>query len=199
MRSPHPRFKLIAEAALADVPTPDALVEGVLSSGSLSVLVGAPGSFKTFLALDLSLTIASGESWLGKYHVKQGPVIYVAAEGGGMLSSRVRAWKAYHRVRSIPGMFFLLDPVQFHHPRDVEQRLDAMQAQLPEQAVLVVFDSLARCCLGGDENTARDMGLLVSSTDTIRRDTGAAVLLVHHTGTKSRARERGSSALRGGA
>jgi hypothetical protein len=52
--------------------------------------------------------------------------------------------------------------------------------------------------LGGDENSARDMGLFIAACNAIQRSTGAAVLVVHHTG-KNRSTERGSSALRGGA
>jgi hypothetical protein len=60
---------------------------------------------------------------------------------------------------------------------------------------LVVVDTLARCMLGGEENSARDMGLFVAACDRIRMATGATVLVVHHTG-KSAHVERGSSALR---
>jgi len=49
---------------------------------------------------------------------------------------------------------------------------------------------------GGDENSARDMGLVIANADRVRKATGAAVLLIHHTG-KSGDSERGSSALRG--
>jgi hypothetical protein len=61
---------------------------------------------------------------------------------------------------------------------------------------LVVLDTLARCMVGGDENTARDVGVAVESAEHIRRASGACVLLVHHSGKDVEAGARGSSALR---
>jgi hypothetical protein len=64
--------------------------------------------------------------------------------------------------------------------------------------VLVVVDTLARCMLGVDENSARDVGLVVDGLDLIRRSAdGATVLAVHHSGKDGSQGARGSSALRG--
>src|SRR5438034_1345408 len=62
--------------------------------------------------------------------------------------------------------------------------------------LLVGVDTLARCFVGGEENSAKDMGLFVAGLDRLRAATGAAVLVVHHTGRES-GRERGSTALSG--
>jgi hypothetical protein len=64
--------------------------------------------------------------------------------------------------------------------------------------VLIVFDTLARSLVGGDENSAQTMGIAVDSTERIKRETKASLLLIHHTG-KNGSAERGSSALRGAA
>ena len=72
-----------------------------------------------------------------------------------------------------------------------------LKAAVPEPPSLVIFDTLARCMAGGDENSAKDMGLLIAGADRIRAELGCAVLLVHHT-NKSGESERGSTALRGG-
>jgi DNA-binding transcriptional ArsR family regulator len=78
---------------------------------------------------------------------------------------------------------------------DVEEFIAALK-ELTDLPVLIVIDTLARCMNDGDENMARDMGKLIAGCDRIRRETGAAVLLIHH-GTRSHEFERGSSALRG--
>ena len=70
---------------------------------------------------------------------------------------------------------------------------------------LVVFDTFARCFVGGDENNAKDVGEFVATVQEFQRTIGgAAALIVHHTGKGGQnARvndvERGSSALRGAA
>jgi hypothetical protein len=62
---------------------------------------------------------------------------------------------------------------------------------------LVVLDTLARCIVGGDENTAKDIGVAVEAAERLRRASRGCVLLVHHSGKDQAAGARGSSALRG--
>jgi hypothetical protein len=69
-------------------------------------------------------------------------------------------------------------------------------ATLPESPVLLVIDTMARCMVGGDENSAKDVGRYIDSVDQLRHEYDGASLTVHHTG-KDGDDERGSSALRG--
>jgi hypothetical protein len=70
-------------------------------------------------------------------------------------------------------------------------------AKLDPPPRLIIIDTLARCFVGGDENSAKDMGEFVHGVDRIRRlPSKPAVLVVHHSG-HVKGRERGSTALRG--
>lgn len=60
---------------------------------------------------------------------------------------------------------------------------------------LIVVDTLARS-FEGEENSASDMGAFVRACDRIRAETGATVLVVHHSGKDADKGARGSSALR---
>src|SRR5262249_19093133 len=62
----------------------------------------------------------------------------------------------------------------------------------------VLFDTFARCLCGGDENSAKDVGLAIAGLDRIRTALDATVGVGHHSG-KNAETERGSSALRGAA
>ena len=44
------------------------------------------------------------------------------------------------------------------------------------------LDTLARCMAGGDESKTADMSRVVEACDLIRVKTGAALLIIHHTG-----------------
>ncbi|MCW5875422.1 MAG: AAA family ATPase [Anaerolineales bacterium] len=46
-------------------PAQDWCVQGIITRPSLNMLVGAPGAKKTWLALDLAVSVASGQPWLG--------------------------------------------------------------------------------------------------------------------------------------
>jgi RecA-family ATPase len=68
--------------------------------------------------------------------------------------------------------------------------------EVNEQFGLVIIDTLARSFGGADENQAKDMGAFISACDQIRANTGATLLIVHHSGVQDKERARGSSSLR---
>ncbi len=189
-------FPLLSPSALAALPAPSFLLDGFLPRAGLSVLYGPSGFGKSFLALDWSLCIANGLRWYGR-DVEAGFVLYIAAEGVFGLHQRVEAWStarshaAGERLRFLPETVNLLDR---SHLERAKRTLD----QLPEAPVLIVVDTLARTMVGGDENAARDVGMVIAAVDALRQPFGAAACIVHHTG-KNGEDERGSSALRGAA
>lgn len=178
---------------LKAMPAPPYVVDEVLVQGSLAVLYAPPGAYKTFIALDLGLAVASGSWWHGRA-VEPGPVVYVAAEGAGRLGLRVDAWQEHHRIYNFANpVHWLPLAVNLHDPSWASE-LAAYCAE--RAAVLVVIDTLARCTVGVDENSAKDMGEVIAQVDAVKRASGACVLLVHHAGKDVSAGARGSSALR---
>lgn len=192
-----PQFILLTEQQLAELPQPTWLVEQHLKSGSFIVLYGAPASAKTFVTIDLALSVATDQRWLDRFVTKSGCVVYIAAEGSAGLFERVKAWKKARGVIEPSKVYFLPDAPHLLDPDTVTALLTAI-GTLPAQPILIVVDTLARCMVGGEENSAKDMGEFIASIDRLRKDTGAAVLIVHHSG-KGGSAERGSSALRGAA
>src|SRR4029453_17854164 len=173
-------FRFVDDSLLSADSPPPYLVQDILPSSALGVLAGAPRSAKTFLSLDVSLSVASGLDWLGRYRVEQGTVVYVAAEGGRGLGLRVEAWKGFHEVQGTAGVYFLRQPVHLHIRGEPKRLIEAIEAPLPAFPILGVIDTLSRCFLGGAKNSAREMGLLVAGMDAIG-EKGAAVLALHHT------------------
>ena len=78
----------------------DYVVKGCIDEGALALIYGARNCGKTFLALDLALSVATGLSWNG-HPVRDGFVAYVAAESGYRIQRRVRASARYplRRIR----------------------------------------------------------------------------------------------------
>lgn len=188
---------LVDDAGLVRWTAAPSLVAGRLSQGALAVLYGQPGEGKSFVALDLALCLASRQPWLGAAVLASGPTIFVVAEGVWSFPPRVRAWKG---ARGYPldqalGLHTYPRAVNLMDAGDVGRFLEIVR---PCGAVAIVLDTFARCLIGGDENSARDVGLAIAQCDRIRTETGALVLLVHHA-RKDGASERGSGALRGAA
>lgn len=183
--------------ALANVPE---LVKGTLTAQSLITLYGAPGSGKSFIALDLAFSLATGKGWCG-HDVEAGHVLYVVGEGGFGLHPRAKAWMKHHNVGIAPERLrFDLSEIDLFQEESVEtfikdiKRLYKKQVNAPLQ--LIIFDTLARTASTMDENSNRDMTRVIKNIGAIQRELRCAAMLVHHTG-KNSGQERGASALRG--
>ena len=76
-----PKFELLTPEDIAALPDLEWLIEGVLPMPGLVVLYGEPGSGKTFVALSMALTTASGQTWLGRA-TRQTKALYIACRVG---------------------------------------------------------------------------------------------------------------------
>jgi hypothetical protein len=186
--------RLLSPKGLQDLPPPEPLIDDILMLDSLAVCFGKPGSCKSFLSIDWALSVATGSWWHGRA-VAAGPVLYVIGEAASGFSQRQAAWATANRVHSLEDfdMHWLPEPINLLDPAQVAALVQVAKELQPK---LVVFDTLARCMAGGDENGPRDMGLVVDGADQLRRATGACVLFVHHT-PKDGSKPRGHSALEG--
>jgi hypothetical protein len=177
------QWRIIPAADLAKLPKATWLIPDILPEMGLSVLYGAPGSYKSFVALDWSLRVA-----------QKRPVVYTIYEGLTGYWQRIKAWSehfsgGYDNLQMCIGDLAVMDLNQLN------EFVEELHKYKP---ALVVIDTLARAMTGSDENSSRDMGLFVAGCERIRRELSAAVLIVHHS-NKGGVHERGSIALRGAA
>jgi predicted transcriptional regulator len=155
-----------------------------IPEGGLVALYGPSNVGKTFVALDYAL-------WISRSHT----VVYVAAESPQGYAKRVAAWCKKHQVEPTALDFYLYGaPVNILDQGAVAALIEAIRFLGPS---LVVFDTLARCMVGGDENSSRDMSTFIEGCDQIRHELGATVLVLHHTGKTATSGERGHSSFRG--
>ena len=188
-------YRFLTVEDLYCLPEPRPLVEGLISENSFCVMYGAPGSGKSFCALDIGLSIASGMPWHDK-QTQQGSVLYIAGEGVGGLKRRVKAFHSYHGLSSIGSFHVLQQAINFRDEPSVKRLLRSIDREDGNFNVVIV-DTVARALPGSDENSATDMGAFVDACDRIRHHTGAAVMGVHHSGKDVSRGMRGSSALLG--
>ncbi|MFS6814976.1 helicase RepA family protein [Citrobacter meridianamericanus] len=174
-------------------------MKGYLPANSLCSIYGPSGSYKSFLAVSWACHIASGLKWAGR-SVSGGSVLYVVGEGGIGVPRRVRAWEiAKNNAERLKNLYLVNRPVFPVRPEEVNQVVLAateVKAATGQPVKFIVIDTLARCFGGNDENDARDMGAFIEGCDTIKRATGATLLVVHHSGKDGSKGARGSSAFR---
>lgn len=190
---PRPRFELISAPAFKTRVPPEFLIEGLLVENTLSAMVGPSGTFKSFMALGIAGCVATGLPWHGQ-HVRRAPAVYISGEGSAGLGARQRAWEIANQHFMPESLYFLPQAAQLHNPDDIAALISAIRS-VPEPPGLIVIDTLARCLVGGDENSAKDMGLFIAGADRLRTETGAHVMIIHHVGKKGDT--RGSTALPG--
>ena len=186
---------LLTSDEITDLPAPEWLIRDYLVRDTLALLFGPSGACKTFLSTDWALHVATGSWWNG-CETRAGGVLYVIAEGAAGMGRRLEAWKQHHRIYELGRHQPVLWRPNAVNLTDLPQVMGVCAYVERHRPALVVFDTLARCTLGAEENSAKDMGLVVANLDRIRRASGACVLAVHHTGKDGAAGARGSSAVR---
>lgn len=191
------RSRLHNRSRLNAITPPVALIEDTLDAATIAFLSGKFGSYKTFVAVAWACAIATGIEWFGHKITTPGPVLYVAGEGSNGLLGRIRSWEearydgkeiSDERLFVYDGRINLAD----NEPGgDLDFLFEIGQEIRP---VLIVIDTLHKCAPGVDENSSRDMSVILDAATRLRETFEATVLFVHHTGHAG-THSRGSSSL----
>jgi len=188
--------KLLSFAQLRALPPPIEQIEELIFEKSFIEICGAPNAGKSFIALDMAKALTIGGDWRGREILLPGPCLYVNADGGPGFSKRANAWAAAHNDPDATFEFWTLpNPVMLH---DINEMLEfkALLAYLPDQPVMVVFDTYSQCIAGMNENLQECASLVVDQINDIRAKIGCTVVLVHHLNATGQ-RDRGSTVITG--
>lgn len=195
------RFKAVFMDEL-DLPAQELewLIDGILSVGAKSVIGGPSQSGKSFLAVHMGMCIAFDRPFFGM-EVKPGLVIYQAGEGALGIRKRLRAWRRHFGApfgRETP--FVLLQGRVDLYSKEGDLKaliaeIRAIMLHFPELPLrMVVIDTLATAAIGAEENSARDIGIVMDNIQALNTALGAHVMLVHHMNAGGD-RLRGSTAI----
>ena len=147
--------------------------------------------------LDLCMAVARGVPWRG-CKVRQGKVIYIAAEGGGGFRKRLQAYAIHHNVDLSSMPFYVLHASpNLLDVKQVKALCKAIEAE--GDVAMIVGDTFAQMTAGANENAAEDMGKAISHFRVVGRKVNAVVVLVHHAGKDAAKGARGWSGLRAAA
>ena len=164
----------------SEFPEPKYAVPGIVAEG-LNLFAGAPKIGKSWAALGLALSVASGGHALGKVPVERGDVLYLALEDSPRrLQSRIRSLLG--PGESVPeGLHF-----ETEWPRLTEGGIEAINKWLWEHpdCRLVVVDVFAKVRpANGSDRSDRylaDYGA-VAPLNALAQEHGVAFLVLHHT------------------
>jgi RecA-family ATPase len=212
----EPLMPIDLQSAFATPPQRMDYVFGNLVAGTVGALVAPGGTGKSFWALETAMAIAcdvEGGDLINAAPAKTGSVVYLALEDSEqVLAHRIYAIGQNIRARCLK-------------PTDASKALEAIARNLKIEPMmgkrldlmtdqgmqivsnvsvsprLIILDTVSRAHQL-DENSNRDMSLLVSRLEELAVTTGAAVLFIHHVskasrrdGTLDQYSSRGASAL----
>ena len=195
--SPKSRPLLLTLEELLRLPPPEFLVAKIIPAGGMTVIYGPPKKGKTFLALSIGLHVAANREWFG-HRVIGGVVIYIAGEGLGGLGNRVKAMLAHYRMDTTIPFYTRISAINLTDPTAADALIKLVRNTVCDEPIaMVIIDTLARAMPGADENSAKEVGLVIAACDRVREALDCAVVPIHHQGKDETRGLRGTSAIRG--
>lgn len=155
------------------------LIDGVLRQGHKMLISGPSKAGKSFLQIELCISIAEGKKWL-KWNCTQGKVLYVNLELD-RASCLHRFKDVYETLGWSPDN---LKNIDIWNLRGKSAPMDSLAPKLIRRAaknhyIAIVIDPIYKV-ITGDENSAEQMARFCNQFDKICTELGAAVIYCHH-------------------
>ena len=180
---------------IQQVDEPNWLIDDVIEQESLVSVFGAPKSGKSFVAIAMAASIASGKEFFGHGVKKKSSVLYVAGEGLRGIRSRCSILDDRESLADAP--FYISNrTVRINDDADFTALIAEIEMIVASHGELnlLVLDTFQRV-FSGNENSSEDVGGFISKLDKLIADYKCCVLMVHHTGHGNADRARGSSVI----
>lgn len=201
---------------LKNIKKPKYLVQGVLTEGACGFIAGEPKCYKSWVGLDLALSVATGADFLGHFRIQNpGPVLYIQEEDPAptLKNRSAKIWvnKSTDKFELVhnedeAGLYWLppeqdesFDPnVNAYIQQGVVLSNEAWQLWLDETLAagmdgepyrLVIIDTLMMTAGEVDENRSQEMtNKIFKPLKVLSRKHNVAVQVVHHMGKADKAR-----------
>ena len=170
-------------------------IKNWLPEEALVMIYGASNAGKSFIALDMLLTMSTGLGpWQG-FRAKKANCLYLCGEGRAGLRGRVAVWVQEHKGSTTGTFKVSKGPKRLNEQSDLEY-VCAQIDLLGSKPDVIVIDTLNRH-YSGNENDAEEMGGFIESCSELIARYHCTVIIIHHTGVSKDAegRARGSSSL----
>ena len=181
MTSSEITLPVVRAADLCDAPTQRPwLIDSLWAASGVGILGGPPKCCKSWLALDMALSVATDTPCLDTFAVHEsGPVlVYMAEDPPAQVKARLMGL-CVHRglsLDSVPLHLITVPAVRLDLPRDQQRLSETVRALAPRLLVLDPFVRLHRI----DENNAGEVSALLAYLRALQREHDLAVCVVHH-------------------
>ena len=183
----------VVRAADLDDPDPTRrwLIEALWPRAGVGIIGGAPKACKSWLGLDVAVSVASGTPCLDTFPVTEsgGALVYMAEDAASVVKARLTGL-CRHRdlaLGALPIGVITAPSVRLDLPHDQRRLAETVRREAPRLLLLDPFVRLHRV----NENQAGDVAAILGYLRELQRAHGLAVVVVHH------ARKNGGSATGG--
>ena len=195
--STTPPMQFLSFSEVLNLKVPAELMKGLIPAVGVGYLYGDTGTFKTFIAIMIGYHIVEGLPLCGR-KVKQRPVYYLLLEGAGSSPKRFRALDLWHHNNGNENPIsnnykFWMHNFSLTDTKQVDDLIATINVA-NNKGALIIIDTQSQASIGADENSAKDMTVILGNAKRISDDTNSVVMLIHHTGKDASRAHRGSSA-----
>lgn len=167
----------------ADLDEPDVrrrwLIEGLWTRG-VGIIGGLPKAMKSWLGLDIALSVASRTPCLGRFavHDPGRALIFMAEDLASVVKERLLGYCRHRRLdlKAVPLDVITAPTVRLDLERDRRRLAETIKRARPR---LLLLDPLVRCHRV-DENDAGQVSTLLADLRTLQRDHDISIVVVHH-------------------
>ncbi len=175
------------------------LIDSLWGKAAVGIIGGAPKCCKSWLGLDMAVSVASATPCIGKFQVQvPGSVlIFLAEDACAAVRDRIEAICTHRGLDiNLLDLFVITEQtIRLDHPKDQQRLKETLNRLRPK---LLILDPLVRLH-SLDENSAAEISKLLGFLRQLQRTYDTAIALVHHASKKHRAQPgqalRGSSDL----
>lgn len=157
------------------------LIEGLWGAAAVGFIGGPPKCCKSYLGLDMALSVATGTPCLGTYTVAEpGPtLVYLAEDALSVVRERAEALARHRGLRLAEvNLHVITAPrLRLDQPADRGRLFETARRLRPR---MLLLDPLVRLH-AVDENSATEVAQLLGGLRDLQRGLDLAIILVHHT------------------
>lgn len=177
------------------------IIKGIFARGESSAWIAPPGGMKSALMASAAVHISSGQDWFGYRNKEAAGVVYFAIERADLVRRRLKAHGIRQNLEGLP-IAVVSSTIDLTKPDAFKKVVDTIREAercFDVSIGLVIIDTFAKLIVaaGGDENSAKDQGVVFANVQRVKNATDAHVALIGHTGKDETKGARGSNALLG--
>lgn len=158
------------------------VIRKFVATGSTAWLYGKPDSKKTFTALDMACCVATGTPWCGR-KVKQGPVLYISAEGGIDIHVRRKAWEVENGKDALQLKITNARPQldEQEGAKSMRHEINEIKSLTGEAPALIIVDTYAQTSSDDTKNAVNNYTKNLTNTMQSHAPDAAIVVIDHTT------------------